>query len=329
MFPSRESQNLLNMPLVSSTQKYFFKNNFSRNDNPSHLDNINEITNDPNSNIEKNTNLHSTKENFSKTTKKLLYERQNSFDKLSNSNPSKYMNSFSFPNLEELITSQPNKASFMDLKAITPMTSNKTSITPLLLNPQYQPTSSMSGFLQNSSLKDFQAIQMKNSKWDLTLPYETNKKYPENSFVNFEYASPKLINNVSSINNLDTFLAHFPSKKNDISDKLLKFALPSNHKTSLNGKFPSMKALESNDLEPVLGKRECQLESRINLPSLKRKLKNPSTGQLLASKNRMSEKIIKENNKIILEANQKQMEKPNSTTSLESKFKNIFFENRL
>ena len=313
LFPSREVPNFRNKPAFPPHQKFYLANNFLHNENLPHLNQILEVNNDS---VSKNKNLNSTRENFSKTTNKLHQERQNSFDKLQNSSHSQFVNSFSYPNLEDLVPLQPNKASFMDLKGTSPVNSHKNLQTPLLLNPQYQPIPSLSCIIRNPSMKDFQTLQVQNSKRDL-FPYFDKKNF-DNSFVNMEYTSPNLINNVSSINNLDTFQVKFSSKKNDMSDKLLNFAFPNNQKSTLNGKFPTMRAFESKDLEPSLGKREFQLKSKINLPSLKRQIKNPSTGQLDLSKGIPSIKVIKEDNEVGLQ-NKPNQEKPNSTTSLESK----------
>jgi hypothetical protein len=327
LFPSRDSQKLLNNPAYTTNSKYYFQNNFQRNDQSSLLNCIDEVPLRPS--IEKKINAHSTKENFSKTTKKKVFLKQNSFERFSQSNNSDAINSFSFPNLEEIIPSKPNNASFMDLKMTTPLASNKNLMGGHLMNQHYPPTPSISGFLNNpSSLKDLQPIKNK-SQWDRHYPphqLESNLKLADNSMFNIDYVNSKFINNVSSIGNLDTFKAQFPVQKSDISDKLLKFALPNNsRKTILNGKFPSMKLLESNDFEPILGKRESLLESRIKLPSLQKQLKNPSTGQLMLSNNFLPKIISNAPEEIIKEINSdyneiaRNQKKPNSTTSLESK----------
>ena len=331
--PAFSNQNMpQNLPLSSQfpphqPRNYFFRKSFSRIERNSPLNCINEM-NDPllrKPSIEKKIDVPSTKENFTKSSKKAkLPKLKGSYERLSQSNQS-VLHSTSFPNLEEANNAYLKGRSFMEIKPKSPP--KKNLVGDFFRGSHFLPVPSIGGYVPFPSEPELKAFQFPNFKnFDKSPHFENLDNFTNNSNFNLDLLNQvpaNLSKKVPSFSNLELSKNHLPefSKKPSQKETLFKMVMPSlDNKLNLFGKFPSMKALESNkdfDLPPVLGKREA-VESRINLPSLKKNFKKLSepAPQSVSLQQQSSAKGTSTG--LQVKTIQEKSIKPNSTTSLES-----------
>jgi hypothetical protein len=185
-------------------------------------------------------------------------------------------------------------------------------------NSQYNKPPSVSGFMNFPSESELKTFGYPQYKWEKQNQFDI-KKQNMNSF-NFDLINMKRNANVPSFSNLEKIQRPLGGLNLNKGNNILQMVLPTYPKTPLDGKFPSMKALESGELEPVLGKRN-KPESHINLPSLNGNLKKLKPSQDIVYLTKQSSKAFMSSNITKVVPIQEKSMKPNSTTSLESTIK--------
>jgi hypothetical protein len=261
--------------------------------------------------IEKKLEVPSTKENFTKSSKKpFLNLNQESFEKLPQSNHSLKMDSISFPNLDEMNNMHGKGNSFLEIKPRSPNASKNNYGSGFFNGALYGIGPSIANFMQPSMDHDIKAFQFPNCKNNEKQSYhESNIPTKKNllSFTNLEVAKNIPSDYAKQITNKD-----YPFKIN-ISHNDKKFPF--------SGRFTSMNRIDSNkELEsiPVLGKRD-KPESQIRLESLTDnldKLKPPVLNKASEVDKGSQTKVNLDTR--VVENEKEKLLKPNSTTSLES-----------
>lgn len=277
--------------------------------------------------IEKKLEVPSTKENFTKSSKKpFLGKLDGSFEKLPHSNPSIAINSTSFPNLDEITCKQFPGNSFLDFNARSPKHA-KPSFGAGVFNPaHFGRVPSVNTFLQPQSEHDVKLFKFPNFK-NVDKPTYFDSHEPAGNISTYNpdpLPSDSFARNMLSFNNLEVV----KNQPSDFSKNLtpkeypFKVGLPSfEKKFPFSGRFTSMNRLDSTkELEslPLLGKRD-KPESQIRLPSLcenLHKLDEPEAKNSGVDE-RVPEPLPTETRP--LPTVQDKMMKPNSTTSLESR----------
>lgn len=312
-FPSQDPIPSISKFKPPSNMNYYMPNSFNRIERSSQMNCVNTLVRRPS--IEKKIDVPSTQNNFSKTTKKKLFLKQKSFDRLSISNNSIAINN-SLTNLNEIENSQLRGTSFMEIKPKSPLRSRKNLIMGPYQNAQYNKAPSISGFMNFPSESELKTFGYPHYKWDKPNQFELTK--PNIHSFNFDIMNIKRNANIPSFSNLESIQRRAGGVNTNKGNHLLQMVMPDYQKTPLNGKFPSMKVLESGELEPELGKRS-KPESNINLPSLNGTLKKlkPSKDIVYITK-QSSQGNVSLNIPRMNPIKEKSL-KPTSTTSLESK----------